>query len=187
MDALLRRALDGDEDARDELVRGHAAALRAYLDRRTGAQLARACSVSDLSQEVFVRVFRALESLPEDADGGTFRRFLFRNADWVLATRGRHARGHVGESQVSPVALDPHDRDASLSTGDVTRRDQVAWLHQLVERLEPAYADVVRLRLEGRSHAEIAEALGLKEPTVRQRLSRVTRTLEELHRGGEGS
>jgi RNA polymerase sigma factor (sigma-70 family) len=58
-------------------------------------------------------------------------------------------------------------------------------MRSLLDRLDPKYADVVRLRLDGVSFAEIAERLGVEEATVRQRLSRVLRTLSESHRDGD--
>jgi len=180
MDPLLQRACAGDEAAWRDLIGAHQQALQRYLDRRMGARLRRGCSASDLMQEVCLRVFRALRSAPADATERTFRRWLYRHADWVLAERGHAARRHEGESVAGARGGDLPARERSTGDGEVTHRDQVAWLRALLDRLAPKYGDVVRLRLEGLSFAAIGARLGLQEATVRQRLSRVLRTLTEL-------
>ena len=55
-------------------------------------------------------------------------------------------------------------------------------MRALLGRLEPKYADVVRLRLEGLAFADIAARLGTREDTARQRFARVMRVLREQHR-----
>lgn len=178
MDALLQRALAGDEDARRDLVQTNAGGLRRYLERRMGSRLRRTASAADLQQEVFLRVFAALSALPADATQRTFRRWLFRHANWVLASHGLAARGEVGESAVGPGTAEPPMAAADTTTGEVTRADQVVWLHALLDRLEPKYREVVRMRAAGQSFAAIAARLGVEEATVRQRFSRVVRALQ---------
>jgi RNA polymerase sigma factor (sigma-70 family) len=183
MDPLLRQARAGADAAWQHLITAHDTLLRRFLLRRMGARLRRSCSVSDLVQEVFTRMFVALRSLPEDATLRTFRRWVLQHANWVLADHGHLAQRHFGESAaVAAAELAPAPRPAQ-TTGAVTRSDQLGWLHALLERLDQRHADVVRLRLEGLSFAAIAERLHLEEAAVRQRYSRVVRTLAELHGG----
>lgn len=179
MDPLLQRACAGDQAAWRQLVEQNSAALRRYLDRRMGTRMRRAYSASDLGQEVFTRLFQALPSAPDDATERTFRRWLYRHADWVLANRGHAARRHFGESVAGGSGGDAVDPGQQRTDGEVTQRDQIAWARALLDRLPRKYGDVVRLRLDGLSFAEIGAALGLEEATVRQRFSRVLRTLTE--------
>lgn len=177
MDALLRAAIGGDEAARTALVAANAARLQRYLDRRSGARLRREVSSADLLQEVFLRVFAALRAMPEDATAETFRRWLYRHADWVLQNHGRAAQRHHGESagDTPPAAAPaPH-----ASAGVVTTADEVAWLRALLQKLPAKYADVVRLRLEGLPFEAIGQRLGLDEAAARQRFARVLQTLRE--------
>ena len=58
-----------------------------------------------------------------------------------------------------------------------TRHDANRWLRALVSRLDEKYAGVVRLYLEGRTTAEIAEELGIREETARKRLTRAVAKL----------
>jgi RNA polymerase sigma factor (sigma-70 family) len=184
VDPILQHARDGDPAAWQVLVDQHSTLLRRYLDRRMGPQLRRTCSSGDLVQEVLTRMLHALRAAPADATLQTFRRWLLQHADWVLASRGHGARRHFGESVAGVIDGSLADRSPA-TTGPVTHADQVAWMRSLLDRLDPKYADVVRLRLDGVSFAEIAERLGVEEATVRQRLSRVLRTLSESHRDGD--
>jgi len=175
-DELLQRAAAGDSAAQQDLVDNNAKSLRRYLDRHMGIRMQRAVSAADLSQEVFTRVFQALASMPEDATARTFRRWLYRHANWVLSNHGNRAGRHVGES----VAGSGYEHETpQASQGEVTLRDEVVWLQELISRLEPKYADVVRLRLQSKSFAEIAEQLQINEDTARQRHARVLRILRE--------
>lgn len=182
IDPILQRASDGDDQAQRELVDSNAAALRRYLDRRMGNQLRRAVSAADLSQEVFTRVFLAMSSMPDGADQRTFRRWLYRNADWVLSNHGHAARRLQGESAV--ISSYQHAQPGGTH-GDVTMRDEAAWLRALLRRLEPKYADVVKLRLDGLSFADIGTRLGITEVTARQRHGRILRILQEQHRSAD--
>ena len=183
MDPILQRARDGDPMAWPTLVDQNGALLRRYLDRRMGSKVRRTCSSGDLAQEVLTRMLQALRAAPDDATERTFRRWLLRHADWVLADKGLAARRHVGESVAGGAG--PAGVGAQQpTTGDVTRRDQIAWLHALLDRLDPKYAAVVRLRLEGASFPQLATQLGLAEAAVRQRLSRVLRLLAEARGAG---
>lgn len=177
MDQALQRARAGDEEAWRQLVAANGSLLRRYLTRRMGTRLRRTCSSSDLAQEVFARMLVALPSMPADATHRTFRRWMLQHSNWVLANHGHSAQRYTGESAVAASdelapAASPTD-----ATGAVTRGDQVHWLRSLLGRLEPGYADVVRMRLEGTSFAAIAARLGLSEDAVRQRYSRVLRAL----------
>lgn len=183
-DDLLRRARGGDENAWRELVASQRAILSGYVQRHMGMHLRRSVSLSDLLQEVFLRVFSAMRAMPADATLETFRAWLFRHANWVLANHGLAAQELHGESEVAPVEREPLAAARDSSTGGVTRADQLAWMAALLERLAPPYRDVVRLRLQGLSFAAIAERLGCEEANARQRFARVVRGLRE-RTGGE--
>ncbi len=177
MDPLLRAAIDGDEAARTALVAANAPRLRRYLERRSGQRLRRDVSAADLAQEVFLRVFVAMRAMPEDATADTFRRWLYRHADWVLQNHGRAAARRRGESAGdTPPAATPSPQ---ASTGVVTAADEVAWLRALLQKLPAKYADVVRLRLDGLSFEVIGQRLGVDEAAARQRFARVLQTLRE--------
>lgn len=189
---ILAQARGGSAQAQERLVRLFTPAVAAYVRRRTGARLARFVSEEDLVQEVLVRAIRALEHLREGADLGDFRRLLFLHARWVLQRRGREAGDFAGETLHGRAPLVDGPLEGAVrepeSTGPVTRLDRARWLHTLVRRLDPLYADALRPYLEGASFAEIAARLGIEEEAARKRVVRGTVMLGTLvRRSREGS
>lgn len=178
--ACLARAREGDAAAVEALYRRFDAPLRRYLERKTGAALARAVSLSDLCQDTFLQALDALRVLPPHATFDDFRGVLFRHALWMLGKHADRHREFVGESVLGERDT-PVDAPASeRSSGELTRLDEIGWIREQLERLEPEQADVLRRRFEGQSFAEIAEALGIREGAARQRFLRGSRELRRL-------
>ncbi|HLN33615.1 MAG TPA: sigma-70 family RNA polymerase sigma factor [Gemmataceae bacterium] len=83
------------------------------------------------------------------------------------------ARRRVKEGQVRSM------QSTNLS-GDLAWREVQALLHEEIQRLPQAYRSAfVLCFLEGRSRAEVADQLGLKEGTVSSRLARARKQLQE--------
>lgn len=179
---LLRRARVGSPEAVEELVKRCSPSLEAYLRRRAGARLQRFTSIADLRQEVLLRGVDALRLLPDDATLEDFQALLQRHAQWALGGAARRVQRIDGES----VA---HGGDAAgppaptRSEGDVTRQDERRWLEQQIAELEEPLAAVVRLRLQGRTFAEMADELGVGEDAARKRYLRASLLLRR--RSGE--
>lgn len=182
--ALLSRARAGERAARDELYVRFRGTLEAYLGRKVGARLGRAVSLSDLSQDSFLQALGGLERLPERATFDDFRGLLFQHARWVLGKQVDRHRDFVGESIAGEGAASGRAQPGPESAGSVTQADETAWLVELVEALPKEQADVVRLRLEGLSFSEVAERLGIREGSARQRYLRGSRELRRRVEGG---
>jgi RNA polymerase sigma-70 factor, ECF subfamily len=137
----------------------------------------------DLTQEIFLKVFRDLHSFRFES---SFSSWLYRLATntCLNALRNRHSRREVDIDAVAgtPV-LDSGD---SL---DQQRMDQQ--VRQAVEKailsLKPALRAVVVLRyIENLSYSEIAEILSCSVGTVASRLSRAHRLLAVRLRSFQG-
>ncbi len=175
---LLARALDGSTEAHGELFDRMSPRLRAFFRKSVGKRLARAVSVSDLCQETFLRSLRVIETLPADARVRHFHGALYRNARWLVADQARRTHDFQGESAAeSPGEL--LVGDSGHATGPVTSTDERRWLHEHVGALDPGIEAVVRLRMQGRSFADLARELGLKESTARKRFLRGALLLRE--------
>lgn len=174
MDPLLERASSGDRAARDELMRRFEVELKTYTTQRLGLKLRRQWSVADVCQEVFLQVFRGLDTLPADASLDTFKGRLFQNAIWMIDRMARRGARFAGESAGNDL-----ERAADAS-GGVTRTDELEWLKALAERLRDPYRSVLVRRLAGRGFAEIAAELGDSEAAVRKRYVRAFRMLREI-------
>jgi RNA polymerase sigma factor (sigma-70 family) len=148
----------------DQVVREHSARVYRLAYRLTG----NVPDAEDLTQEVFVRVFRSLPSYTP----GTFEGWLHRittNLFLDLARRRQRIRfeglpeeaaGRLSGDEPTPAQA----FDARHLDGDV---------QQAIAALAPEYrAAVVLCDIEGLSYEEVADTLGVKLGTVRSRIHR---------------
>lgn len=163
-----------DEDEFRSFYERTARVVWAYLSRLTGdRQLA-----DDLLQETFYRFCRARVAFQSEAHR---RNLLFRIATNVANDAFR--RSGRGKS-VSLAELE-NDRDMPRIDGVAERAQGRTDLARAVAQLKPAQREMLWLAYaHGSSHAEIAEALGLKASSIRLLLFRARRKLAGLLRGG---
>ena len=151
----------------DEVVDNHSARVFRLAYRLTGNR----ADAEDLTQEVFVRVFRSLDSFTP----GTFEGWLHRITTNLFLDQARR-RSRIRFDSLGAYG---DDREARLP-GRVPAPD-----HQVIEglfdddveaallALAPEFrAAVVLCDIEGLSYEEIASVLGLKLGTVRSRIHR---------------
>jgi RNA polymerase sigma-70 factor (ECF subfamily) len=148
----------------DEVVREHADRVYRLAYRLTGNQH----DAEDLTQEVFVRVFRSLASYTP----GTFEGWLHRittNLFLDMARRRQRIRFEGLGDQA--VGLLRDDEPTPAQAFDARHLDTD--VQQALEALAPEYrAALVLCDIEGLSYEEIAGTLGVKLGTVRSRIHR---------------
>jgi hypothetical protein len=118
-----------------------------------------------------------------DADG--LRSRLLRNARWAIADAARALHKLHGESSAGAMTPDVVRHDDGHSLGPVTRADDARWLQKLIDTLDGSHAQVLRLRMQGRSFHEIGAVLEERPATVRQRYHRAYNRLADLVRWAE--
>lgn len=180
-------ARSGSLEAQETLSRRFQSTLESVVRVRMGTRLRRFATPEDIAQEAMVNALKVLDRLREGAGFEDFRAILLKNAEWLLLNLGRRARGFVGPSQ---VAMDqgPVERAVStLTRGPVTRADDRRWLEEKIARLDDRYAEVLRLHLEGKNIAEIADEMGLLEDAARKRHKRAIELLKLIVSEGEVS
>jgi RNA polymerase sigma-70 factor (ECF subfamily) len=177
---LVARARDGDADAFAQLVKQHAPALHRLLARMVG----NATAAEDVTQESFVRAWRALPQFRGDA---SFSTWLYR----IAVNEGNRFLARESRREVLPyddVLLDVPD----LASG-TSELAEAGELHEQLERflaeLPAHYRVAVVLRdVQGFSNEEAADLLGLELRNFKSRLHRgrmaIRRRLEELAEGG---
>ncbi|MFO0313852.1 MAG: RNA polymerase sigma factor [Planctomycetota bacterium] len=163
-----------------------AGALRAFLPRlrhmarhhlpATSAVRALIDS-EDLLQEGLLQLVRNIGQFR----GATWAEFLAFVHAILAQKKQRHSRRHqVRAEEFKPAP--PHDSlPANLPTpsfGAMAQEDRDR-LVLLLRTLSDSHRAVLQLRLEGMENTEIAARLGLTVETVRQRLSRAIRLLQE--------
>ena len=147
----------------DEVVRTHSARVYRLAYRLTGNPH----DAEDLTQEVFVRVFRSLSSYTP----GTFEGWLHRiTTNLFLDTVRRKARIRFDALPDDAERLESKERGPA-QVYDETHFD--ADVQAALDALPPDFrAAVVLCDLEGLSYEEIAATLDVKIGTVRSRIHR---------------
>jgi RNA polymerase sigma-70 factor, ECF subfamily len=159
---LAAHAAAGDRTAFAALVRSTQRDVMRFL-----GSLADRREVEDLTQETFLRAFRAL---PRFAGRSTVRTWLFAIAKRVAADAVRHASSR-------PRLITVSDWHSMPETGWVRFEEEHA-LHDLVAGLRPERREAfVITQIAGLSYADAAEICGCPVGTIR---SRVARAREDL-------
>ena len=166
---LVHRALGGDTDAYEQLVRTHWRA--AYAVALAGTQ--EHADAEDLCQNAFVQCY---DHLSECRQPERFRA-------WLLQTVRNRAHNHREWRRVrEAVPLDDAlAESASRSPSRETERAQLRGaLLKALGTLSSVRREVVLLHdLEGFAHKEIAASLGISELMARRHLSDARRLLRE--------
>ena len=154
---LVTLARDGHEQAFAAIVERYQAPLERYARRIAGTERA-----EDAVQTAFVSAHRALVSDPERSI--ELRPWLYRIVHNASLNQLRGARD---DAPLDAAAF------AALPDDAIERREQLREALDAVAALPPTQRDAILLReLEGRSHEEIAAALGVSKGAARQYLFR---------------
>jgi len=174
--ALVQRCAAGDECACADLVAEHQRMVFQLAINLLGDR----DEALDLSQEVFLRVFRTIHSFRGQS---ALRTWIYRIA--VNQARNRH-RFWRRRHRADQVSLDEHvaTHGEFLSGGEV-RPDRVLAQKELAERLKSALdhlpfdqrTAIVLREIDGLSYEEIAYSLGVAVGTVKSRLTRARQAL----------
>ena len=166
---IVERCLAGEESAWEDLVKLHTRRVYAICLRFTGS----GHQAQDLTQEVFLRVFRSLKSFrsPE----GSFSVWLARLTRNLLIDHYRRAKYDRATSSIEEQ-LPMLEQTASVPTradGLLAGREASEALQAALHKLSPELREAVILRdLEELEYREIAQILDVPEGTVKSRLNR---------------
>ena len=160
----------------EQVVRDHSARVYRLAYRLTGNPH----DAEDLTQEVFVRVFRSLS----DYVPGTFEGWIHR------ITTNLFLDGVRRKARIRFEALpDDAERLAGRDPGPAQQLDDKLFdpdVQRALDALPPEFrAAVVLCDIEGLSYEEVADTLGVKLGTVRSRIHRGRALLREALAGRE--
>ena len=174
--AFVARLVAREEAAFTELISLYQDRVFAVCFRLLG----RREEARDVSQEVFVQVFRAIDSFRGESKLSTW---LFRVAVNLCKNRmKRHARRGGGAHQDLDAISDHKALDGGegVTVGSVARPDQLlegiqleAVVKRAIAEIDPDFRRLVVLRdVEGLTYEEIADVTGLARGTVKSRIHR---------------
>jgi len=178
---LVQLCLRGDGSAWEELVRRHARRVYGLCYRFTSSRH----EAEDLSQEVFLRVFKTLGSYSAVHGGfATWMTSLTRNLliDHYRRTKRDRMTDSMDDAmpelEEKPAAGRRPDQIAQL--GELSRQVQ-----QALGKLSPELREAVILRdLQGLDYQEIQAVLQVPEGTVKSRINRgrieLARVLDQM-------
>jgi RNA polymerase sigma-70 factor, ECF subfamily len=178
--SLVSRCLRGDEAAWEDLVRLHTRKVYALCYRFTGS----GSEAQDLTQEVFLRVFRTVKSF--HSDEGSFATWLSRVTRNLLIDHYRRTR----QERVTDSIEEQLPMLEQVGAGAPARPDHALAgreaseiLQATLQKLSPDLREAVILRdLQEMEYREIASVLEIPEGTVKSRINRGRAELARLLR-----
>jgi RNA polymerase sigma-70 factor (ECF subfamily) len=175
---IVRRILAGEEDLFEVLVRRYQARVLSHVARMVGNR----DDALDLSQEIFVKVFQALDRYNPE----------YKFSTWLFRIAGNAAIDHLRKRRPRTVPLEVRDPDGqALSSPEyksaeldpyailrnTERGDAIA---RAIQGLPEEFRELIALRhFTGLSYEEIAEMKGMPLGTVKNKLFRARAVLKD--------
>jgi len=166
---LVERCLRGDEGAWEDLVKAHTRRVYAICYRFTS----RESEAQDLTQDVFLRVFKSVKSFR--AGEGSFTVWLTRLTRNLLIDNYRRTKMDRATDSIEDQLPVLEERTAIGGRTDavLAGREASEVLQGALAKLSPELRETVILRdLEELEYREIAQILAVPEGTVKSRLNR---------------
>lgn len=166
---LVDQCLAGEQGAWEELIKTYSRRVYAICYRFTNSDN----ESQDLTQEVFLRVFRTLGSFR--AGEGCFTVWLTRLTRNLLVDHYRRTkRDRLTEGIEDKLAiLEERTAQESRTDGLLAGREAGELLQSALQKLSPELREAVILRdLQELEYREIASVLNVPEGTVKSRLNR---------------
>jgi RNA polymerase sigma factor (sigma-70 family) len=173
---LVRTARSGDRAAYDELIRRYQHQMYGLACVLLGDR----SEAEDITQEAFLRAWLNLDLLSDPAKFEPWvRRIVFGTSiDWLRAFRPGLYRLANADGESELLATPSATMSALAALESVEMRERV-W--QAVAKLPPRYRLPLKLfHLDGLSHAQIAESVGVTESTARSLVTRARQKLEPM-------
>jgi RNA polymerase sigma-70 factor, ECF subfamily len=166
-DNLIDRCLSGDQQAWEAIVRQHWRKVFNVAYKFVGKH----DEAEDLAQDIFLKIFKALDTFDRRANFQTWLISVSRNLCIDHYRSVRKERQTIDRG-VDPKTLSPASADAGPYVV-LEHADRRLLLRRALDELPPALRTAVLLRdIQDRSYQEIAQELGLPEGTVKSRINR---------------
>ncbi|MGE0144710.1 MAG: RNA polymerase sigma factor [Planctomycetota bacterium] len=178
---IVASAQRGDEDAMRSILESLHRPVIATVYRFVGSRFR--ADVEDLAQEVFVKIFRAIERFDPER-GVKFTTWIYtfvRNHCFDFLKRRRlPAISMTVSDEDGDRSMDVEDGHGSQPIEDIENTELGTKIEEALATLGPDQRLTFVLReYEGLDYAEIAEVTGVSEGTVKSRLHRAKEALRD--------
>lgn len=165
---LAKQIAAGDPGAFGVFVDSYGPRLHRLVRRYTACE----SDAEDLTQEIFVDLYRSMASFRGDSSLAT----------WIWRVALNHCRKHAGRTRAATVsydeALGEREAEEHGPARHAARRELSAQVHAALDGLSPDHRDVVILHeMQELTYRECAAVLQVPEGTVKSRLSYAFRRL----------
>ena len=174
---IVAQARRGDLSAFEELVTRYEKRVYAIALRSSGSPE----DAADITQEVFLKAWRSMESFRGDSG---FSTWLFRITMNMCVD---HARRRQTQPQTQPLVQGEEDDERPIPDTAPTPEEHLEnselgrELAAALDEVSDEHRRIVLLRdVSGMSYTEIAEVLEISEGTVKSRLSRARIALRKI-------
>jgi RNA polymerase sigma-70 factor (ECF subfamily) len=177
VETLVDQCLSGDDAAWEQLVRENTRRVYGLCYRFTG----RDSEAQDLTQDVFLRVYRALGSFR--ASEGAFTTWLTRLTRNLLIDHYRRTRNERVTDSIEEQLPRVEEGFVSVARPDsaLAGREASQLLQGALNKLSPELRETIIMRdLQEMEYREIATVLEIPEGTVKSRLNRGRAELARL-------
>ncbi|MGH7622438.1 MAG: RNA polymerase sigma factor [Gemmatimonadaceae bacterium] len=165
---IIRRAIDGDEGALRALWTRHAPHIDMVVRRLAGGD---ADLAADIAQDVWIQIFRALPSYRGDSQFSTWAHRIAVNRALNALRKSR---------RLASLETDVKEDSASIEP-DTDRTFVAQSIEEAAAKLSPGARAVFMLHdVEGYTHEEIAQSLGITAGGSKSQLFKARAKLRKL-------
>ncbi|MEK7485638.1 MAG: sigma-70 family RNA polymerase sigma factor [Planctomycetota bacterium] len=180
--SLIQRCKNNDKEAFNYFVQQYHKNVFQTIFRMIGD----AQEAADLTQEVFIKAYKAIHSFRQES---SFRTWIYRIAvNFCISQRRKHSVNQVAQAYSLDAPIQTKNGEITLEPADLTsnpteiliKKESLQEIETAIQSLAPDFKAVVILReLEDLSYEEISEILEIPKGTVRSRLHRARLELQE--------
>ena len=168
--SLIKAFNEGEETAFNDLVNRHKEKVRNLIYLNLGST----SSIDDISQEVFLAVYRKLKQF----------RFQSQFTTWLYTITINKIRDHVRKQKIMSVfsAFSSDDTENVVEPGSFKENFDVnEMVRDAVAKLPRKLKEPLILRdFEGMSYQEIADTTGIEIATIKSRIFRARESLKKM-------
>ncbi len=174
---LVDRAKGGDSAAFGQLVRRH----QSRIQRLAIHLLRNRSEAEDVTQETFIRAYRAIERFDGRSEPYTWLYRIAVNLSLnTLRSRKSSRTSEADDPRMAGVVENASGPQSQDPGGQASRKEAYFVLCQGIDGLsETLRATLILVCIDGRSHEEAAQILGAPEGTIAWRVHEARRKLRE--------